>query len=354
MADPSFFPVATSLSFNEVASLCGLTLPEGADPARRVEGAAPLETAGANDAAYMDNPKYVAALTGTAAGLCFVSPRFADRVPAGTVALVTPAPYHAFAKLLATFHPQALRPASMFGSAGVAPGAFVHATARLEANVTVDPGAVIGPGAEIGAGSIIGPHAVIGAQVRIGRDCSIGAGSSLQCALIGNRVIIHPGVRIGQDGFGFAMSPKGHMKVPQVGRVIVQDDVEIGANSCIDRGASRDTVIGEGTKIDNLVQIGHNCVIGRHCVIVSQVGIAGSTTLEDFVVLGGQVGLAGHLTVGMGAQVAAQSGVAGDVPRGARYGGSPAQPALSWARELALLKQLVAKRGKMTGGGESA
>ncbi|WP_332689780.1 UDP-3-O-(3-hydroxymyristoyl)glucosamine N-acyltransferase [Bosea sp. (in: a-proteobacteria)] len=354
MADPSFFPVATSLSFNEVASLCGLALPEGADPARRIEGVAPLETAGANDAAYMDNPKYVAALTGTAAGLCFVSPRFADRVPAGTVALVTPAPYHAFAKLLATFHPQALRPASMFGSAGVAPGAFVHATARLEANVTVDPGAVIGPGAEIGAGSIIGPHAVIGAQVRIGRDCSIGAGSSLQCALIGNRVIIHPGVRIGQDGFGFAMSPKGHMKVPQVGRVIVQDDVEIGANSCIDRGASRDTVIGEGTKIDNLVQIGHNCVIGRHCVIVSQVGIAGSTTLEDFVVLGGQVGLAGHLTVGMGAQVAAQSGVAGDVPRGARYGGSPAQPALSWARELALLKQLVAKRGKMTGSGESA
>ncbi|WP_332687215.1 UDP-3-O-(3-hydroxymyristoyl)glucosamine N-acyltransferase [Bosea sp. (in: a-proteobacteria)] len=354
MADPSFFPVATSLSFNEVASLCGLALPEGADPARRVEGAAPLETAGAADAAYMDNPKYVAALAGTAAGLCFVSPRFAERVPAGTVALVTPAPYHAFARLLATFHPQALRPASMFGSAGVAPGAFVHATARLEADVTVDPGAVIGPGAEIGAGSVIGSHAVIGPQVRIGRDCSIGAGSALQSALIGNRVIIHPGVRIGQDGFGFAMGPKGHMKVPQVGRVIVQDDVEIGANSCIDRGASRDTVIGEGTKIDNLVQIGHNCVIGRHCVIVSQVGIAGSTTLEDFVVLGGQVGLAGHLSVGMGAQVAAQSGVVGDIPRGARYGGSPAQPALSWARELALVKQLVAKRGRATGGGESA
>ncbi|MBN9439680.1 UDP-3-O-(3-hydroxymyristoyl)glucosamine N-acyltransferase [Bosea sp. (in: a-proteobacteria)] len=353
MADPSFFPVATSLSFNEVASLCGVNLPEGADPTRRIEGAAPLETAGASDAAYMDNPKYVAALASTSAGICFVSPRFADRVPAGTVALVTPAPYHAFARLLATFHPQALRPGSMFGSAGVAPGAFVHATARLEANVTVDPGAVIGPGAEIGAGSIIGPHAVIGAQVRIGRDCSIGAGSSLQCALVGNRVIIHPGARIGQDGFGFAMSPKGHMKVPQVGRVIIQDDVEIGANSCIDRGASRDTVIGEGTKIDNLVQIGHNCVIGRHCVIVSQVGIAGSSTLEDFVVLGGQVGLAGHLTVGMGAQVAAQSGVAGDVPRGARYGGYPAQPALSWARESALLKQLVAKRGKTTGSGES-
>lgn len=354
MADPNFFPIATSLSFSEVAALSGVALPEGVDPERRIEGIAPLETAGSSDAAYMDNPKYVAALSATAAGLCFVSQRFAERVPAGTVALVTPTPYHVFAKLLSTFHPQALRPGSMFGSAGVAPGAFVHATARLEADVTVDPGAVIGPGAEIGAGSVIGPGAVIGPQVRIGRQCSVGAGVALQAALIGNRVIIHPGARIGQDGFGFAMSPKGHMKVPQVGRVIIQDDVEIGANTTIDRGASRDTVIGEGSKIDNLVQIGHNCVVGRHCVICAQVGMAGSSTLEDFAVLGGQVGLAGHLTIGMGAQIAAQSGVAGDVPRGARYGGYPAQPALSWAREAALLKQLVAKRGKGPSGGENA
>jgi len=354
MADPSFFPIATSLSFSEVASLSGTALPEGVDPERRIEGVAPLETAGGSDAAYMDNPKYVAALATTSAALCFVSPRFAARAPAGTVVLVTPAPYHVFAKLLSVFHPQALRPDSMFGSAGVAPGAFVHATAKLEADVTVDPGAVIGPGAEIGTGTVIGPHAVIGPQVRIGRQCAVGAGATLQAALVGNRVIIHPGARIGQDGFGFAMGPKGHMKVPQVGRVIIQDDVEIGANTTIDRGASRDTVIGEGTKIDNLVQIGHNCVIGRHCVICAQVGMAGSSTLEDFAVLGGQVGLAGHLTIGMGAQIAAQSGIAGDVPRGARYGGSPAQPALSWAREIALLKQLVARRGKTAGGSENA
>jgi UDP-3-O-[3-hydroxymyristoyl] glucosamine N-acyltransferase len=139
------------------------------------------------------------------------------------------------------------------------------------------------------------------------------------------------------------------MKVPQIGRVIIQDDVEIGANTTIDRGASRDTVIGEGTKIDNLVQIGHNCVIGRHCVICAQSGLAGSSTLEDFAVLGGQVGLAGHLTIGAGAQIAAQSGVAGDVPRGARYGGYPAQPALSWARESAWLKAAVARRGRKAG-----
>lgn len=349
MSEPQFFPVATSLDFSEVAVISGASLPEGVDPARQVTGAAALEAAGPSDIAYMDNPKYTDALAATAAGLCLVSPRFAARVPAGTVALVSPAPYHAFARILSRFFPAALKPGSMFGAQGVAPGAFVHATAVIEAGVTIDPGAVVGPGAEIGSGTVVGSHAVIGPQVRIGRDCAVGSGSTLQSTLIGNRVIIHPGVRIGQDGFGFAMSPKGHMKVPQIGRVIIQDDVEIGANTCIDRGASRDTVIGEGTKIDNLVQIGHNCVIGRHCVIVSQVGIAGSSTLEDFVVLGGQVGLAGHLTIGMGAQVAAQSGVAGDIPRGAKYGGYPAQPALAWARESAFIRMLVAKRGKASG-----
>ncbi len=294
----------------------------------------------------MDNPKARGCGGATAGGLGGGRRRVGARGPAPPTALISPAPYHAFAKVLARFFPAALKPGSVFGSQGVAPGAFVHATAVLEAGVTVDPGAVIGPGAEIGAGTVVSSHAVVGPQVRIGRNCSIGSGCTLQAALIGNRVIIHPGVRIGQDGFGFAMSPKGHMKVPQIGRVIIQDDVEIGANSCIDRGASRDTVIGEGTKIDNLVQIGHNVVVGRHCVIVSQVGIAGSSTLEDFVVLGGQVGLAGHLTIGMGAQVAAQSGVAGDVPRGAKYGGYPAQPALNWARESAMLKSLLANRGK--------
>ncbi len=346
MADPVFFSRAISPTLGEIVSLLGLALPEGADASLPITGLAALEEAGPNDLVYMDNPKYGDALAATRAAACLVGPRFAARVPPGTITLNSPAPYHAFAKLLAAFFPQAARPVSSFDATGVSPGAFVHATAKLEANVTVDPGAVIGPLAEIGSGSIIGANAVIGPNVRLGRDCSIGPGTTLQCALIGNRVIIHPGVRIGQDGFGFAMSPRGHMKVPQIGRVIIQDDVEIGANTTIDRGASRDTVIGEGTKIDNLVQIGHNVVIGRHCVIVSQVGIAGSTTLEDFAVLGGQVGLAGHLTVGMGAQIAAQSGVAGDVPRGARYGGSPAQPALQWAREIAFLKSAVARRGK--------
>jgi UDP-3-O-[3-hydroxymyristoyl] glucosamine N-acyltransferase len=210
--------------------------------------------------------------------------------------------------------------------------------------VTVDPGAVIGPNAEVGSGTVVGAHAVVGPHCRIGRDCSIGPSVSIQNAFIGNRVILHPGARIGQDGFGFDMSPRGHLKVPQVGRVIIQDDVEIGANTTIDRGASRDTVIGEGTKIDNLVQIAHNVVIGRHCVIVGQVGISGSTTLEDFVVVGGQAGTAGHVRIGLGAQVAARSGVMTDIPPKGRWGGTPAQPIRDWHRTTVALKQLATRR----------
>src|SRR6185436_5199859 len=193
---------------------------------------------------------------------------------------------------------------SLFAASGTAPGAIVHSSARLESGVTVDPGAVVGPSAEIGAGSVIAAGAVIGPDVRIGRDCSIGAGASITHAIIGDRVIVHPGCRIGQDGFGFVMGAGGHLKVPQISRVIIQDDVEIGAATTIDRGAFRDTVIGEGTKIDNMVQIAHNVVIGRHCVIVAQCGIAGSATLEDYVVLGARAGVIDHATVGEGAQLA--------------------------------------------------
>lgn len=347
MSDPVFFRPVPHVTLAEIlawtgADWTGAKATGAADPAAVViDRVAPLDTAGAGALTFFDNPKYLDALTATRATACIVGPRYGDRVPDGTLALVTPEPYRALAKVLTEMFPAAVTPQSYFGGAGVSPGAFLHHEARLEADVIVDPGAVIGPGAEIGSGSSIGPNAVIGPQVRIGRNCLIGPGVRIAHALIGNRVIIHAGAAIGQDGFGFAVGARGHMKVPQIGRVIIQDDVEIGANSTIDRGALRDTVIGEGTKIDNLVQIGHNVRIGRHCLIVAQTGISGSTELADFVSVGGQAGFAGHLTVGAGAQIAAQSGVIGDVPPKAKLGGTPARAFHDWLRAHIVLDRLV-------------
>ena len=296
---------SAALSLAEVAEVAGVALPAGADAGRLMRGAAALEGAQADQIAYMDNAKYADALAATRAGVCLVSAKFAPSVPESTVALVCKEPYRAYAKVVTRLYPGALRPLSSFGETGVSPHALIHPTARLGDGVGVDPGAVVGPEAEVAAGSRIGACSVIGARVRIGRNCAIAAHVSLSHVVLGDRVILHPGVRIGQDGFGFAMGPQGHIKVPQLGRVIVGDDVEVGANSTIDRGSGRDTLIGEGTKIDNLVQIAHNVTIGKHCVIVAQVGIAGSTTLEDFVAVGGQTAIAGHLRLGQGVQIAA-------------------------------------------------
>ena len=348
MTEPLFFAHAAGVTVGEIVALTGAKPRDGASLSRRITNIAPLDRAGPSDLTFFDNTKYADALEATQSGACLIAERLEGHAPAHLTTLRTGQPYRAFVTVARKLFPDAMRPSSLFETKGTAPSAFVHPSARIESGVTIDPGAVVGPRAEIGAGTVIGATAVIGPLVRIGRDCAVGSGCSITHSLIGDRVIIHPGCHIGQDGFGYLMGVKGHEKVPQVGRVIIQDDVEIGANTTIDRGGIRDTVIGEGTKIDNLVQIGHNVQIGRQCILVSQVGISGSSIIEDYAVLGGQVGVADHVTIGAGAMVAAKGGVMGDVPPGEKWGGYPARPIREWLRGIAVSNKL-GQQGRTAG-----
>ncbi|MBX3533193.1 MAG: UDP-3-O-(3-hydroxymyristoyl)glucosamine N-acyltransferase [Xanthobacteraceae bacterium] len=351
MTDPIFFRSRGPLALAAIGELTGAAVPE-ASAGAVVSSAKPLDIAGPEDLTFYEDPAYAAALSSSDAGACFVTAKLADSVPAHIVRLIVDKPYAAFVKAARALFPDDLRPLSIVGTRGVDPEASVHEEARLEDGVVVDPGAVIGPDAEIGAGTIVCANVVIGSNVRIGRDCSIGPGASITHALIGDRVIIHAGVRIGQDGFGY-IPGKSHLKVPQLGRVVIQDDVEIGAGTTVDRGGGRDTMIGEGTKIDNLVQVAHNVSIGRHCIIAGHVGLSGSVTLGDGVMLGGKVGIADHRTIGDRAQLIALSGVMHDVPAGERWGGAPAKPLREFFREQVALQRLAGKGGKDAGGKSS-
>ena len=342
MNEPVFFAVPGPMTLAAVAELTGATLPDPASGDIPVNGIGSLERAGPADVAYCEGRKFAALLRATRAGACFVRAAEAALVPGGTVALLTDQPQRAFVMLGRTLYPGAIRPAPMAGQAGeVSDRASVDPSARLEEDVTVEPFAVIGPEVEIGRGTIVGAGAVVGRGVRIGRGSSVSPGVTITHALVGDRVVLHPGVRVGQDGFGFLPGAGGHLKIPQVGRVVIQDDVEIGANSTIDRGSNRDTVVGEGTKVDNLVQIGHNVMIGRHCLIAGNVGISGSATIGDFVMVGGGVGIRDNVTIGSGARIAGASAVGGDVPPGESWGGFPAIPVDQWMRERQAYNRLV-------------
>jgi UDP-3-O-[3-hydroxymyristoyl] glucosamine N-acyltransferase len=339
MADPRFFTVAGPFTAAELAARTGAALGGAAEGERLLRDVAPLDAAAAEHVSFLDNRKYVADFRQTRAGAVFVHPDLAGAAPPGVALLLTPLPYRAYALAAQAFYPEPPP------TAGIAASAVVDPTARFGEGCAIEPQAVVGARVEIGRRCLIGAHAVIGAGCVLGDDVRVGASVTLSHCVIGSRVRLYPGVRIGQDGFGFAPGPPSHLKVPQLGRVLVGEDVEIGANTTIDRGAGPDTVIGQGTMIDNLVQIGHNVQLGRGCVIVAQVGISGSTRLGDFVMVGGQGGLAGHLTIGSGARIAAQSGVMRDVAPGETVMGYPAVPIREHHKQTALLRRLVAKKG---------
>jgi UDP-3-O-[3-hydroxymyristoyl] glucosamine N-acyltransferase len=338
MADPRFFSRQGPFTLAELAEHTGATLSSPAMADRRVSDVAPLDRAELENISFLDNPKYVETFRGSRTGACFVRERYAEMAPSGMALLLTEDPYRCYALTAQRFYPVHAP------GVGISPSAIIDKTAKIGEGCRIEHGAVIGPNVEIGKHCSIGANTVLHEGVRLGSDARIGALCSISHCYIGNRVIIHRGVHIGQDGFGFAMNREGHVKVPQLGRVMIEDDVEIGAGTCIDRGTGPDTLIGAGSKIDNLVQIGHNVQIGRNAVIVAQSGIAGSTRIGDGAVLGGQVGISGHVKIGPGVKIAAKSGVMGDVPAGASYGGSPAVPVKDWHRQTIAIARLARMR----------
>lgn len=344
MADPRFFASHGPFTITEIMEWTGcelaISVPEG--PQRSITDVSPLDRAESDHISFFDNAKYLEQFRISQAGACFVRRKYADQAPPSMLALISEDPYRCYALTAQHFYPRKSPVAQ------IAPSAVIAASAQIGKNCRIEAGVVIGENVTIGDNTIIAANSVIARGVAIGKDCQIGACSTISHAIIGNRVILHRGVHIGQDGFGFALGRAGHVKVPQLGRVLIEDEVEIGSGTCIDRGTGPDTVIGAGSKIDNLVQIGHNVQIGKGAVIVAQVGIAGSSRIGDGVVLGGQSGVAGHLKVGAGAKIAAQSGLMDDAPPGANMGGSPAVPIKHWHRQTIALSKLAKRRGNTT------
>ncbi|MBN43037.1 MAG: UDP-3-O-(3-hydroxymyristoyl)glucosamine N-acyltransferase [Alphaproteobacteria bacterium] len=338
MADSRFFANKGPIVLSDLAELAGATLSEGSDRTLLIDDVAPLDIAGAREISFLDNRKYISAFESSNAAACIVAPEHAERAPAGMALLLSETPYRGYARIAHAFYmTEAVK-------TGVHAKAFVDETAILGAGVTVAASAVIEADVRLGDGVVIEAGAVVGRGVTVGPGTVLGVGASLSHCDVGARCQLHPGVRIGTRGFGFDMSAEGHLDVPQLGRVIVGDDVEVGANSTIDRGAGPDTVIGDGCKIDNLVQIGHNVRLGRGCVVIAQAGVAGSSTLEDFVILAAQSGVAGHLTVAPGTQLAARSGLMRDSKPGAKLAGNPAIPAKEYFRQMAVLAKITKDR----------
>lgn len=346
MTDPVFFAPSRRYTAAEIAALTGAQLANPDAAETEITGIAPASVGGAGTLVFVEGTRNQHLLDGLVAAAVLCPAEVSSSVPVGIARLVTPRPQYAFAQIGRLLYPSASRPTPVTGEFGISPSAHISPGARIEQGATIEAGAVIGTGVAIGRGTVVGPNAVIAVSCQIGRDCFIGAGVTIQNALVGDRVVVHNGARIGQDGFGFVGGPAGPERIPQIGRVIIQNDVEIGANTTVDRGAMSDTIIGEGTKIDNLVQVAHNVVIGRGCIIAGHCGLSGSVRLGDYVMLGGRVGIADHVSIGDRAQVAASSGLMNDVPAGERWAGLPARPIREFFREVAAIRSLLKPKSK--------
>ena len=338
--DSRFHPCAGPQTLAAIAAAAGGRAENG-DPGRRFDGVASLAEAGPDQVSFLGERRYLDALRATGAGAVIVQQAFAKAVPAGAVSILTDAPQLGFARVAALFHPP--RPPRP----GVHPTAVVGEGATVGEGTEIGAYAVIGEGARIGRDCIVHPHAAVGPGVEVGDGCRLHPHSSVSHALLGRGVVLHPGARVGQEGFGFAATAEGRFEtMPQLGRVVLGDGVEIGANACVDRGTQGDTVLGPGTRLDNLVQVGHNVRTGRGCILVAQVGVSGSTVLGDFVTIAAQAGLTGHLRIGSKARVGAQSGVMNDVPAGTDVLGSPAWPVRQTWRAIAHLRRIGRGEGK--------
>ena len=342
-ADSRFHPSAGPVSLGTLRAALGLA--SAADDGRLFAGVAPLHLAGADDVAFMEGRRNLPALKSSKAGAVVIEPAFVAQAPPGCVVLEAAAPQAGFIRVAGLFHP-ARQP-----KPGIHPSAVIAADAIIGPDCEIGAFVFIGAGAEIGAGCILENHVSIGAGCKFGAHGRIHAHANMEYCLAGDHVVLHPGARIGNEGFGFITTAEGkHVTMPQLGRVIIGDGAEIGAGSCIDRGAGGDTVIGPGARIDNLVQIGHNVTIGRGAVIVAQVGISGSANIGDYAVIAGQAGVAGHLSIGAKARVGAQAGVMNDVPAGTDVVGSPAWPAKETLRAVARLRRMAATKGNEKAG----
>jgi len=339
MADPRFFTNHGPFTLAELAEIGDAELAPGADSAREVRDIAALQEAQAAHLSFLDNTRYLPDLAESAAGACVLARDHAEHAPAGMALLFSAQPYRSYALMARAFYPPDVP------VPGVHPTAIVDPAATLAADCRVEAGAVIGAGAELGGGVCIGANTVVGPGVVIGDGTVVGPNASLRSCRVGRRCQIHAGARIGERGFGFALDPAGYIDIPQVGIVAIGADVEIGANSAIDRGSAHDTVVATGSKIDNLVQIGHNVSVGEGAVITGQAGVAGSSRLGRQAMIGAQAGIAGHLRIGDGAQVAAAAGVMRDVPDGVAVCGAPAVPVKQFFRMQAALMRL-ARGGK--------